>query len=85
LNGGRVKGVVCFFTEASINLADDPELLDMMVKAGFDAVFIGIESPEEGCLTECHKSQNKNRDLLQNVKNHPPGRSTGDGRIYCRL
>ena len=57
-----------FFTEASINLADDPELLDMMVKAGFDAVFIGIESPDEGCLTECHKSQNKNRDLLQNVK-----------------
>ena len=57
-----------FFTEASINLADDPELLDMMAKAGFDAVFIGIESPDEGCLTECHKSQNKNRDLLQNVK-----------------
>ncbi|MHC4537418.1 MAG: B12-binding domain-containing radical SAM protein [Planctomycetota bacterium] len=61
------KGCV-FFTEASINLADDPELLDMMVKAGFDSVFIGIESPDDACLTECHKTQNKNRNLLQNVK-----------------
>jgi radical SAM superfamily enzyme YgiQ (UPF0313 family) len=57
-----------FFTEASINLADDPELLDMMVKAGFDSVFIGIESPDDACLTECHKTQNRNRDLLQSVK-----------------
>ena len=57
-----------FFTEASINLADDPELLDMMVKAGFDSVFIGIESPDEASFTECRKTQNKYRDLLQNVK-----------------
>jgi len=61
------KGCV-FFTEASINLADDPELLEMMVKAGFDSVFIGIESPDDACLTECKKNQNKNRDLLQSVK-----------------
>jgi len=40
----------------------------MMVKAGFDAVFIGIESPDECSLTECHKIQNKNRDLLESVK-----------------
>jgi len=57
-----------FYTEASINLADDPELLDLMVRAGFDSVFIGIESPDEESLTECRKNQNKNRDLLQNVK-----------------
>jgi radical SAM superfamily enzyme YgiQ (UPF0313 family) len=61
------KGCV-FYTEASINLADDPELLDLMVRAGFDSVFIGIESPDEESLTECRKNQNKNRDLLQNVK-----------------
>jgi radical SAM superfamily enzyme YgiQ (UPF0313 family) len=61
------KGCV-FYTEASIDLADDPELLDLMVKAGFDSVFIGIESPDDACLTECHKTQNKNRDLLQSVK-----------------
>jgi radical SAM superfamily enzyme YgiQ (UPF0313 family) len=39
----------------------------MMSKAGFDSVFIGIESPDEACLTECHKTQNKNRDLLQSI------------------
>ena len=61
------KGCV-FFTEASINLADDPELLHLMVLAGFDSVFIGIESPDEASLTECHKIQNKNRDLLASVK-----------------
>ena len=60
------KGCV-FFTESSINLADDPELLEMMVKAGFDSVFIGIESPDEASLTECQKTQNKNRDLLDSV------------------
>jgi len=61
------KGCV-FITEASINLADDQELLDMMVKAGFDTVFIGIESPDDVCLSECHKTQNKDRNLLQSVE-----------------
>jgi radical SAM superfamily enzyme YgiQ (UPF0313 family) len=61
------KGCV-FFTEASINLADDAELMDLMVKAGFDAVFIGIESPNDASLTECQKIQNKNRDLIHDVK-----------------
>ena len=61
------KGFV-FFTESSINLADDPELMLLMVKAGFDSVFIGIESPDEVSLTECHKTQNKNRDLIESVK-----------------
>jgi radical SAM superfamily enzyme YgiQ (UPF0313 family) len=61
------KGCV-FFTEASINLADDAELMDLMVKAGFDSVFIGIESPNDDSLTECQKVQNKNRDLMNDVK-----------------
>ena len=61
------KGCV-FFTEASINLADDPELMDMMAQAGFDAVFIGIETPEADSLTECCKTHNKNRDLLEDVR-----------------
>jgi radical SAM superfamily enzyme YgiQ (UPF0313 family) len=61
------KGCV-FFTEASINLADDAELLDLMVKAGFDSVFVGIESPNDDSLTECQKFQNKNRDLINDVK-----------------
>jgi len=58
----------CFITEASINLADDPELMSLMVKAGFISVFVGIETPDEDSLTECHKTQNKNRDLLGSIK-----------------
>jgi len=61
------KGML-FNTEASANLADDKALMEMMVKAGFDAVFIGIETPDEESLTECNKKQNKNRDLLETVK-----------------
>lgn len=56
-----------FITEASINLADDEELMDLMVRAGFVSVFIGIETPDEGSLTECHKMQNKNRNLVESV------------------
>jgi len=57
-----------FFTEASINLADDEELMRLMVKAGFDTVFVGIESPNEESLVECNKMPNKGRDLLASVK-----------------
>lgn len=51
------------YTEASINLADDPELMRLMVEAGFNQVFIGIETPDALGLAECNKTQNKNRDL----------------------
>jgi len=57
-----------FFTEASINLADDEELMRLMSEAGFDQVFVGIESPNEESLVECNKLPNKNRDLLTSVK-----------------
>jgi radical SAM superfamily enzyme YgiQ (UPF0313 family) len=57
-----------FSTEVSINLADDPELLRLMVQAGFDTVFVGIETPNEDSLTECSKNQNKGRDLIESVK-----------------
>ena len=57
-----------FYTEASINLADDEQLMRMMVAAGFDQVFVGIETPEEASLTECNKRQNQSRDLLADVK-----------------
>jgi radical SAM superfamily enzyme YgiQ (UPF0313 family) len=64
----RGKAGNVFYTEASINLADDQPLMDLMVEAGFARVFIGIETPEEESLAECHKMQNKNRDLLADVK-----------------
>lgn len=54
-----------FITEASINLADDNDLMNMMVQAGFVKIFVGIETPEESCLTECNKIQNNNRDLVE--------------------
>ncbi|MBU4255551.1 MAG: B12-binding domain-containing radical SAM protein [Acidobacteria bacterium] len=56
------------FTEASINLADDDALIDLMVKANFKVVFIGIETPNAESLTECGKYQNKNRDLVASVQ-----------------
>ena len=57
-----------FNIESSINLADDEELMSMLVDAGFSSTFIGIETPEEKSLSYCNKIQNKNRDLLGSVK-----------------
>lgn len=62
------KNGLPFNTEASINLADDPQLMDLMVKAGFNTVFVGIETPNEDSLIECNKKQNRNRDLVESVK-----------------
>jgi radical SAM superfamily enzyme YgiQ (UPF0313 family) len=55
-------------TEASLNLSDDPQLLEMMVRAGFEEVFVGIESPNEESLKECRKIPNKGRNLLTSIK-----------------
>ncbi len=55
-------------TETSINLADDDELISLMVEAGFDTVFIGIETPNEASLVECSKQQNRGRDMVASVK-----------------
>lgn len=57
-----------FYTEASINLADDEELLRLMAEAGFDTVFVGIETPDAGALAECNKRQNQGRALSADVK-----------------
>ncbi len=57
-----------FTTEASLNLADDAELLELMVRAGFKKVFVGIETPQEESLLECAKVQNAKRDMLTAVK-----------------
>jgi radical SAM superfamily enzyme YgiQ (UPF0313 family) len=57
-----------FYTEASINLADDEDLMELMVQAGFNRVFIGIETPNDDSLVECNKMQNRNRDLAAAVK-----------------
>jgi radical SAM superfamily enzyme YgiQ (UPF0313 family) len=54
-------------TEASITLAQDEELLDMMVAAGFTMVFIGIETPDAKTLKMTHKTQNLREDVLSSV------------------
>ena len=64
---GRRRGLP-FYTEASINLADDAELMGLMSEAGFDTVFIGIETPDAASLAECNKKQNQRRDMVADVK-----------------
>jgi radical SAM superfamily enzyme YgiQ (UPF0313 family) len=56
-----------FLTEASLNLADDLELLQLFKDARFTAVFLGIETPDEASLIANHKLQNTRRDLLDSV------------------
>ncbi len=56
------------YTEASVNLAQDGELMRLMTAAGFDSVFLGLETPEEESLAECGKHQNRSRDLVEAVK-----------------
>jgi radical SAM superfamily enzyme YgiQ (UPF0313 family) len=56
-----------FITEASLNLADDPELMQLMKDAGFLSVFLGIETPDESGLIASNKLQNTRRSLLESV------------------
>jgi radical SAM superfamily enzyme YgiQ (UPF0313 family) len=55
-------------TEVSVNLADDEELMQLMGQAGFNKVFVGIETPNEASLSECDKRQNTRRDLIATVR-----------------
>jgi radical SAM superfamily enzyme YgiQ (UPF0313 family) len=64
----RGKGYATFNCQLSINLTDDEQLMRMMAEAGFDTVFVGIETPDEKGLTECGKKHNKNRNLIEDVK-----------------
>lgn len=56
------------FTEASVNLADDEDLLALMRKANFRKVFLGIETPVEESLKEAQKGQNTRRSLMDSVR-----------------
>jgi radical SAM superfamily enzyme YgiQ (UPF0313 family) len=57
-----------FSTEASINLADDPELLALMKAANFFAIFVGIETPDPAALVAAHKMQNTRRDIAESIR-----------------
>jgi len=56
-----------FSTEASLNLADDHDLMELMRKANFFAVFIGIESPDPETLVHTKKKQNTRRNIAESV------------------
>jgi radical SAM superfamily enzyme YgiQ (UPF0313 family) len=62
-----------FLTQASVNLGQDLEMIDLMTAANFDKVFIGIESPDENVLQISHKYHNIKNPLaesLQNIQQH---------------
>lgn len=56
-----------FATEASLNLADDQELLELLRDANFFAIFVGIESPDPAVLEQMQKKQNTRRDIAESV------------------
>lgn len=57
-----------FITEVSVNLSDDDKLMELMIKAGFNSIFVGIETPSTEGLQECGKSQNLKRNLVSSVR-----------------
>jgi radical SAM superfamily enzyme YgiQ (UPF0313 family) len=57
-----------FTTEASLDLADDPDLLALMKAANFFAIFVGIETPDRAALLESKKVQNSRRDIAESVR-----------------
>ena len=56
-----------FSTEASVNLADDPELLELMGQANFFGIFVGIESPDPATLVAMRKKQNTRRNIAESI------------------
>uniref|UniRef100_UPI003217D041 B12-binding domain-containing radical SAM protein n=1 Tax=uncultured Draconibacterium sp. TaxID=1573823 RepID=UPI003217D041 len=71
-----------FSVQSSIDLADEKGLMSLMLDAGFNSAFIGIETPSKKSLQSCNKVQNKKRDLLLSVKKiHQAGIKVSGGFI----
>jgi radical SAM superfamily enzyme YgiQ (UPF0313 family) len=68
INWRAGKQGMAFAAQVTMNLADDEQLMKLMVRAGFNTVFVGIESVDEESLAECNKRQNERRDLLADVR-----------------
>ncbi|MDA1080496.1 MAG: B12-binding domain-containing radical SAM protein [Gemmatimonadetes bacterium] len=64
----RRRRHIPFNSQVSMNLADDDELIRLMADAGFDNVFVGIETPDDDALAACNKKQNVGRNLIDDVK-----------------
>lgn len=63
----KLKFKTSFMTEVSLNVSDDEELMQYLREAGFNSLFIGLETPSEESLVECGKFQNKNRNIIDSV------------------
>ncbi|MGN8023817.1 DUF4070 domain-containing protein [Phyllobacterium sp. 22229] len=72
-----------FVTEASIDLADDPELMQLMVDTNIRVVFIGIETPNEAALRETKKLQNVRKGATMLEKVHMIQRSGME--VWCGM
>lgn len=72
-----------FVTEASIDLADDPELMQLMVDTNIRVVFIGIETPNEAALRETKKLQNLRKGATMLEKVHTIQRSGME--VWCGM
>ncbi|PNR95100.1 B12-binding domain-containing radical SAM protein [Petrotoga olearia] len=57
-----------FYTEVSVDFSNDDQLMDLMFKAGFDRVFIGLETPDPDSLREANKYQNIKQNLEESIK-----------------
>jgi radical SAM superfamily enzyme YgiQ (UPF0313 family) len=64
----QTRARMVFITEASVNMAAHPDLLELMVAAGFKKVFLGLETPSEESLRECRKFQNLKEDPTASVR-----------------
>jgi radical SAM superfamily enzyme YgiQ (UPF0313 family) len=66
---GQSRGYpIDFNTEVSLNVANDPELLELMRAANFTTIFIGIESPRPDSLRETRKNQNLRGDMIESIR-----------------
>ena len=74
-----------FTTEASLNLADDGELLAMLKRSNFFAIFVGIESPDTETLVAMRKKQNTRRSIRRKRAQDLSRRHVRYGRLHCRL
>jgi radical SAM superfamily enzyme YgiQ (UPF0313 family) len=63
----KMKPAFYFATQLTVNLADDEELMQMLIDAGFRHIFIGIETPSEESLKISHKTQNLKKNLLTTI------------------
>ncbi|HVV71772.1 MAG TPA: B12-binding domain-containing radical SAM protein, partial [Verrucomicrobiae bacterium] len=62
------KKGISFHTQITMNLADDQEMIEQMYEAGFDWIFIGIETPDQASLAEANKKQNMRRNLVEQIR-----------------